>query len=127
MTRQVPTTNALGASIPAWAIGVLATPGDKQPLHASAEGIATAGGEPIGVLDGIVDLSGHSPEDLKRHAEVFFAHELDAVEVLKPSQQHFRRLLGRFGRQLAPDAIVADIATNDAEFVRYFAARRVLA
>lgn len=117
----------VAASIPSWALDVLATPGDKQRLHASPEGLAAAGGKSIGVDQGIVDLSGRSQDELRRHAEVFFAHGLDAVEFLRPSQQHFRRLLWRFARQFAPEAIVADIASSDAEFAGYFPTRRVLA
>ena len=120
-------TGTAGQTIPDWAIAVLATPGEKQPLHASSDGLASDLGEPIRVADGVVDLSGRSPEELRRHAEIFFAQHLDMVEFLKPSQQHFRRLLWNFAQRLGPDAVVGDIASNDAEFAWYFPSRHVLA
>lgn len=117
----------VGQTIPAWAIDVLAAPGDKQRLRLSQDGLATMNGELIAVEDGIVDLSGRSKEDLQRHAQAFFVPDLDAVELLKPKQQHFRQLLRRFARQLAPDATVADFAASDSEFTSYYPTRRVLA
>jgi SAM-dependent methyltransferase len=121
------TAGLMGHSIPSWVIDVLATPGDKHRLHLSGEGIVKANGERIGVDDGIVDLSGHGEDELKWHSQTFFAGDPQAVELLRPTQQRFRRLLWRFARQLAPDATVADIAAADAEFAGYFPTRRILA
>jgi Methyltransferase domain len=127
MMNQKPATDSLvGQTIPKWAIDVLAAPGDKQRLHFSEDGIATASGKVITVEDGIVDLSGHSKEDLQRHAQTFAAPDPEAVELLRPIQQHFRQLLRRFARQIPPDATMADFAASDAEFTSYYPTRRVL-
>jgi SAM-dependent methyltransferase len=116
-----------GASIPAWAIDVLATPGEKRRLKAAPEGIVASDGATITVEQSIIDLSGHSADKLQRHSGTFTASDPRAVEFLTPYQLHFRRLLKRFAGDLAPGAIVADIASADAEFVGYFPTRRVLA
>lgn len=116
-----------GRSLPSWAVDVLATPGDKQPIVASDQGLATRSGQSIEFADALVDLSGLSKHELQQHTDSFVANDAEAVEFLKPRQQLFRRLLWRFARQLRPDATVADIAAADAEFVCYYPTRRVLA
>jgi SAM-dependent methyltransferase len=127
MSNEAASAGLVSRTIPAWAIGLLATPGDKQRLRPCEDGIATMSGELIDVEDGIVNLSGRSKEDLQRHSEAFFAGDPAAVEFLKPQQQRFRQLLRRFARRLSPDATVADIAAADAEFASYYPTRRVLA
>lgn len=127
MNSQTDPRDANGHAIPAWAIEVLATPGDKRRLHRGEDGIVADNGERIEVEDGIVDLSGHSTQEVQQHSQAFFVASADAVEFLKPRQQRFRQLLRRFARGLRPGATVADIAAADSEFVSFYPTRRVLA
>ncbi len=117
---------AVEIGIPAWAVEVLAETSGGPLAIVDGKLVAPSAG-PVPVEDRIVDLSGWSQDALRRHAERFATAAPEDVEFLGPSQKTFRRLLREFAAGVAPQAVVGDFASGEAEFAAYFPTRRFVA
>lgn len=113
--------------MPTWALAALGAPADHGPLSADGATLVTAdGARRYPVERGIALLVDDTREELERFAARFPAYAEGVVEILRPSQLHFRAVLRAFLAALPRDSVVADIASGEAEFAEHYAHLRYL-